>query len=310
MVTGGAGFIGSNLVHALLDEGFAVRVLDDFSTGRKENLAGVAGDVEVVEGGVADPAAVARAMDGVAVVYHQAAIPSVSRSVSDPVATHEANATGTLNVLIAARDAGVSRVVYASSSSVYGDTQALPVREDLPAAPLSPYGVAKLAGERYCTAFHASYGLPTVALRYFNVFGPRQDPSSEYAAVVPRFATAVLAGVPPTVFGDGEQSRDFTYVGDVVQANRKAETAPDGAFGAVFNVGQGGRTTINRLLEMLQDLAGVERGDPVKAPARKGETRHSQADITRARQVLGFDPAVSLEEGLRRTLDWFRDHPG
>ncbi len=227
LVTGGAGFIGSNLVRELLSRGFGVRVLDNLSTGRRENLSDVDGDVEVIEGDVRHLATVGRATEGVARVFHEAAIPSVARSVAAPLASHEANATGTLNVLIAARDAGAERVVYASSSSVYGDADRLPVTEDVPPRPISPYAVSKLAGEHYLAAFHASYGLPTVALRYFNVFGPRQDPASEYAAVVPRFATAALRGEPVTIYGDGEQSRDFTFVADVVEANILASEAPE-----------------------------------------------------------------------------------
>jgi UDP-glucose 4-epimerase len=306
VVTGGAGFIGSNLVRALLEEGFRVRVLDDFSTGRKENLADVEDDVEVVNGDVRDADLVSEVVDGASVVYHQAAIPSVARSVAQPVPSHEANINGTLNVLLAARDAGASRVVFASSSSVYGDVKALPVHEELPPRPLSPYAVSKLTGEAYCRAFATSYGLPTVALRYFNVFGPSQNPLSEYAAVVPRFATSVLRGTQATIFGDGEQTRDFTFVEDVVRANRRAAEAPEAAFGEAFNVGQGGRTTVNQLLALLQKASGQDPVEPVRAPPRVGETRDSQAEVSKARSVLGHEARVSLEEGLGRTLEWFR----
>jgi nucleoside-diphosphate-sugar epimerase len=306
LVTGGAGFIGSNLVRELLARGFAgVRVLDDLSTGRRENLAGLEDDVELIEGDVREPATVARAVDGVTRVFHQAAVASVFRSVKDPVRSHEANATGTLNVLVAARDAGVDRIVYASSSSVYGDAEELPVRESLPTLPISPYGVSKLAGERYCGAFAASYGMAAVSLRYFNVFGPRQDPASEYAAVVPRFVTAALRGERATVFGDGEQSRDFTFVGDVVAANLLASEAPERAWGGAFNVAYQERHTVNELWTAVQRLAGREPVEPLREPARPGDIRDSQADTARAREILGFRPRSSFEDGLRTTVEWF-----
>jgi UDP-N-acetylglucosamine/UDP-N-acetyl-alpha-D-glucosaminouronate 4-epimerase len=310
LVTGGAGFIGSNLVRELLAGGAAVRVFDDFSTGRRENLADVADDVEVVEGDLRDPEAVARAMAGVSRVFHQGAVPSVFRSVKDPVTSHHANATGTLNVLIAARDAGVNRVVYASSSSVYGNVEELPARESLPTRPISPYGVSKLAGERYVGAFAATYGMAAVSLRYFNVFGPRQDPASEYAAVVPRFVTAALRGEPVVIFGDGEQSRDFTFVGDVVAANLLAADAVAPAWGGAFNVAYGDRHTVNQLFQMVQRLAEVDPVPPVREPPRPGDVRDSQADITQARDVLGYEPRWSFEEGIRLTVEWFRKLEG
>jgi UDP-glucose 4-epimerase len=306
LVTGGAGFIGSNLSRALLDEGIRVRVIDDLSTGRKENLEGIEGDLELLEGDIRDEGIAAEAMAGVSVVYHQAAIPSVVRSIQDPLTSHLVNAGGTLNLLLAAREAGVRRFVLASSSSAYGATEVLPITEDTPPNPLSPYAVAKLAGEHYGRAFFASYGFETVALRYFNVFGPRQDPSSEYSALIPRFAAAVLSGEAPTIYGDGEQSRDFTFIGDVVQANRKAAQA-DGAPGQWFNVGQGGRTTVNELLAMFHQIEPGDHPAAIHGPARVGEARHSQADITKARNILGYEPTVSLEDGLRQTLNWFRD---
>jgi nucleoside-diphosphate-sugar epimerase len=306
LVTGGAGFIGSNLVRELLSRGFAVRVLDNLSTGRRSNLDDVRDDVELIEGSVQHLATVGRATEGVSRVFHEAAIPSVARSVAAPLASHESNATGTLNVLIAARDAGVERVVYASSSSVYGDADQLPVSEDARPKPISPYAVSKLAGEQYLAAFHASFGLPTVALRYFNVFGPRQDPASEYAAVVPRFTTAALGGGPVTIYGDGEQSRDFTFIGDVVQANLKAADAPEEAWGRAFNVAYNERHSVNELLSSIRALVpGVEQPEPVYVPPRPGEIRDSQADNTAAIEVLGFHPEHSFEDGLRLTVDWF-----
>jgi len=306
LVTGGAGFIGSNLVRELLSRGFGVRVLDNLSTGRRENLSDVDGDVEVIEGDVRHLATVGRATEGVARVFHEAAIPSVARSVAAPLASHEANATGTLNVLIAARDAGAERVVYASSSSVYGDADRLPVTEDVPPRPISPYAVSKLAGEHYLAAFHASYGLPTVALRYFNVFGPRQDPASEYAAVVPRFATAALRGEPVTIYGDGEQSRDFTFVADVVEANILASEAPEAAWGRAFNVAYNQRHSVNELLAEIRSLIpDVEQPEPVHAPPRPGEIRDSQADVTAATEILGYHPAHTFSDGLRATMEWF-----
>jgi UDP-glucose 4-epimerase len=307
LVTGGAGFIGSNLVRELLSRGSRVRVFDDLSTGRRENLADVAGDVEVVEGDLRDTEAVARAMDGVSRVFHQGAVPSVLRSVNDPLTSHEVNATGTLNVLVAARDAGIERVVYASSSSVYGNAEELPTRETLPTRPISPYGVSKLAGERYCGAFAATYGMGTVALRYFNVFGPWQNPASEYAAVVPRFITATLRGEQVTVFGDGDQSRDFTFVGDVVAANLLAAEAEKRAWGGVFNVAYSERHSVNQLLEAIRRASGKKAVDPAREPARPGDIRNSQADITQARQVLGYEPRWSFDEGLRQTVVWFRE---
>jgi UDP-glucose 4-epimerase len=309
LVTGGAGFIGSNLVRELLDRGFEVRVLDNLSTGRGENLADLRDDLEVIEGDVRHLATVGRAVAGVDRVFHEAAIPSVARSVAAPLASHEANATGTLNVLIAARDAGVSRVVYASSSSVYGDAERLPVTEDATPHPLSPYAVSKLAGELSMGAFHASYGVPTVSLRYFNVFGPRQDPASEYAAVVPRFVTAALEGRPVTIYGDGQQSRDFTFVGDVVQANVLASEAPEAAWGRAFNVAYDQRHSVKELLAEIRSLVpGVEQPDPEFAPPRPGEIRDSQADVSAARDVLGYRPRSSFSDGLRTTVQWFAEH--
>jgi UDP-glucose 4-epimerase len=300
LVTGGAGFIGSHLVDGLLARGADVRVLDNLSTGHRANLAGVLGDVELVEGDIRSPAAVRRAVDGCDVVLHHAALPSVPRSVADPAGSHAVNATGTLNVLMAARDEGVRRVVYASSSSVYGADPTLPKHESARPLPLSPYAVAKLAGETYCASFLGVYGLEAVALRYFNVFGPRQDPASEYAAVIPKFMAALSAGRPPTIFGDGEQSRDFTYVDNIVEANLAALDAP-GAAGEVMNVACGQRTTLNELAHGLIDRFDLDV-EPAYGPARPGEVRHSLADVEKASRLLGYEPRIDFAEGLGRTV--------
>ena len=308
LVTGGAGFIGSHLVEALAARGDAVRVLDNFSTGSHDNLDAVRGRVEVVEGDVTDPAAVRAAARGVDLVFHQAALASVPRSVANPLATHEACATGTLNVLLAARDANARRVVYAASSSAYGGMEKLPKHEDDPTLPLSPYAVAKLAGEHYCAAFTEVYGLPTVRLRYFNVFGPRQTPDSPYAAVIPLFIQALATGRPPVIHGDGEQSRDFTYIADVVQANLKAAEAPK-APGRVYNVACGHRTTLKELVAHLNALLGASVTPTHTAP-RPGDVRHSQADIGRAVADLGYQPTTDIRDGLRRCVAWWRDRNG
>jgi UDP-glucose 4-epimerase len=300
-VTGGAGFIGSHLCDGLLAAGWAVRVLDDFSSGRESNVAHLSERIELVRGDLADPPTAARAMQGIEVVFHQGAVPSVPRSVAEPLRTNRANLDGTLNVLECARQGGVRRVVFAASSSAYGDTEVLPKVESMPANPLSPYALQKYGGEVYCRLYHQLYGLETVALRYFNVFGPRQDPKSEYAAVVPRFATACLRGEPARINGDGGQSRDFTFVADAVRANLLAADASK-APGHVVNVAGGRRISLLELLAALQAITGSSVA-PVHGPARAGDVRHSQADLGRARELLGFEPAVSLEEGLRRTVE-------
>ena len=278
-------------------------VLDDFSTGKRENLASFRG-VEVVEGSVTDPATCARACRNVDYVLHQAALASVPRSLRDPVATHQANATGTLNLLLAARDAGVRRVVYAASSSAYGNTAELPKHEGMVPRPLSPYAVTKLAGEEYCRAVHASFGVQTVALRYFNIFGPRQDPASQYAAVVPKFIVSAMANESPVIYGDGEQTRDFTYVANAVQANMVACSAPAEACGEVFNVGCGARISVN---ELWRQITGIleSKARAQYEPARVGDVRDSLASLDRSRRVLGYEPVVSLEEGLQRTIESF-----
>jgi nucleoside-diphosphate-sugar epimerase len=302
LVTGGAGFIGSHLVEHLVGEGHDVVVLDDFSTGKRENLEGF--DAEIMDGSVGDATACARACRGVDFVLHQAALASVPRSLAEPAASHRANATGTLNILLAARDAGVTRVVYAASSSAYGNTAELPKHEGMIPRPLSPYAVTKLAGEEYCRAFHASFGLATVALRYFNIFGPRQDPESQYAAVVPKFIVAAKANQSPVIFGDGEQTRDFTYVANAVRANMLACTAPAESLGEVFNVGCGARISINELWRQITAILG-SRTKPRYEPARTGDVRDSLASLERARRVLRYEPVVTLEEGLRRTVESF-----
>ena len=307
MVTGGAGFIGSHLAHALVQRRDHVRVFDNLSTGSLDNLAAVRDRIEWIEGDVTDLAALKHAAQGVDVIFHQAALASVSRSVKDPVSTHETCATGTLNVLVAARDAGAQRVVYASSSSVYGDTPTLPKVETMAPSPRSPYAAAKLAGEAYCQAFHDVYGLGCVALRYFNVFGPRQDPDSPYSAVIPLFATAMAAGRRPTIFGDGEQSRDFTFVANVVQANLLAATAP-AAPGNAYNVACGQRYTLNELIGVLNRLLGTEV-EPTYADPRPGDVRHSLADISRAQQDLDFRPEIDFEDGLAQTVEYYKHAP-
>jgi nucleoside-diphosphate-sugar epimerase len=304
LVTGGAGFIGSNLVRALLARGEEARVLDNFATGKRENLKPFEGRISLLEGSVDDPDLVERAMEGVDYVLHQAALPSVQRSVESPLASHAANMTGTLVLLDAARKAGVRRFVYASSSSVYGDSPRLPKEETHPTDPLSPYAVGKLSGELYCRVFHRLHGLETISLRYFNVFGPGQSPDSLYAAVIPRFITALKAGEPPVIFGDGRQSRDFTYIDNVVQANLLACEAGKESSGEAFNIALGSRVTLLELLEQMASLRGKGVA-PRFEPARKGDVRDSLADIRKARRLLGYRPGVSLEEGLRNTLRAF-----
>jgi UDP-glucose 4-epimerase len=302
LVTGGAGFIGSHLVDALLLRGDRVRVLDNFSTGDPANLDGVAGRVDVIEGDITDLDTVQQAMKGVEVVFHQAALASVPRSVANPLATHRACVDGTLHVLVAARDAGVRRVVYAASSSAYGNSARLPKTETDPTAPLSPYAVAKLAGEQYCAAFSEVYGLETVRLRYFNVYGPRQTPDSPYAAVIPLFIQAIREGRSPRVHGDGQQSRDFTYVADVVQANLKAAEAV-GASGRVYNVAGGKRVSLLNLLHLLGELMETEVR-PEFVPSRPGDVKHSQADIDRAMSDLGYRPTTEIRTGLQACIEW------
>jgi len=304
LVTGGAGFIGSNIVEELLKRKDQVRVLDNFSTGRRENLTDFMGRIELVEGDLRDFKMVKRAVEGVDYVLHLGALASVPRSIRDPMTSNEVNVNGTINILLAAIGTSIKRIVYASSSSIYGDTPALPKVETMPPNPRSPYAVSKLAGEYYCRVFHAMYGLETVALRYFNIFGPRQDPSSQYAAVIPLFIKAMLKGEKPTIFGDGLQSRDFTFVANAVQANLLAANAPE-APGRVVNIACSERYSLNELIEKLNSILGTKI-EPLHTEARIGDVKHSLADISQARRILGYKPLVDFEEGLSKTVDWYR----
>jgi len=302
LVTGGAGFIGSHIIDELLARGHRVRVLDNFSTGRRENIVHVSDDIELIEGDITSYERVHNAAKGVDVVIHLAALPSVPRSIQDPLTTHQVNTTGTLNVLLAARDEGVRRVVIASSSSVYGANPLLPKREDMVLLPISPYGVTKLAAERYCMAFSEVYGLETVALRYFNVFGPRQNPNSQYSAVIPKFVDMARSGQRPVIYGDGSQTRDFTYVRNVVEGTLAATSAPK-ASGHAMNVACGVSSSVLDLVETIRQVLGVELPYDLE-PTRIGDIKDSYADISLARELLGFEPTVSLEQGIRLMTAW------
>ena len=303
LITGGAGFIGSNLARKLAAKGEKVRVLDDFSTGKRENIAGIEG-LEVIEGSLLDYDTVKRALEGAEFVLHQAAIPSVPRSVADPLKSNEANVTGTLNLLEAARASDVKRFVFAASSSAYGDTEVLPKVENMPPDPLSPYAVGKYTGELYARVFASIYKLPTVSLRYFNIFGPYQDPASEYAAVIPKFIQLMLKGESPVIYGDGEQSRDFTYIDNAVEANLLACRSGKVGAGEVINVACGERYSLNDLVQILNEIMGTGI-EPLYSEARPGDVKHSLADITRARELLGYKAGVDFREGLKRTVEWF-----
>jgi nucleoside-diphosphate-sugar epimerase len=305
LVTGGAGFIGSHLVRRLVGDGAIVRVVDNLSTGKATRLDALCARIDFIEGDLADDSVARKAVEGVDFVLHQAAVPSVQRSVVDPIGTNKANVTATLNLLEACRKAKVRRVVYAASSSAYGDTEVLPKQEDMPPSPLSPYALQKFVGERYCKMYYDLYGLETVSLRYFNVFGPGQDPHSEYSAVIPKFITRLFVGQPITMNGDGEQSRDFTFIDNVVEANLlalKAANAP----GRMCNIGCGARISLNQLVALLEKELDV-KAHVVYGPAKAGDVRHSLADICRAKTILGYDPKISIEEGLRRTVAAFRN---
>jgi UDP-N-acetylglucosamine/UDP-N-acetyl-alpha-D-glucosaminouronate 4-epimerase len=306
LVTGGAGFIGSNLVEALVRRGQRVRVIDNFSTGNRENLKNVWSQIDFQEVDLLDEAALKKACEGVDTVFHQAAIPSVPRSVADPITTHRSNTNGTLNLLVGARDARVRRIIYAASSSAYGDTPTLPKDEEMLPSPISPYAVQKLASELYMTSFNRVYELETVSLRYFNIFGPKQDAASPYSGVLAKFITAMLQDQMPTIYGDGKQSRDFTYIDNAVQANIKAAAAPaEKVAGQIFNVATGERYDLNQMFAILRKIIGF-KGEPVYKEARTGDVKHSLADITKARNSFGYAPEIGFEEGLRRTVDWYR----
>ena len=307
LVTGGAGFIGSNIVKRIIEQGDFVRVVDNFSTGKKENIKEFFDNpnFELIEGDITDIKVAENSVKDMDFVLHQAAISSVQRSVEDPLRSNNANINGTLNMLLAARDAKIKKFVYAASSSAYGDNPALPKKEDMPVMPVSPYALQKYTGERYCQIFWRLYGLPTICLRYFNVFGPKQDPNSQYSAVIPKFAQALLKGEKPVIFGTGEQSRDFTFVDNVVDINILASKSEKG-FGEVFNVGCEDQISLNKLLEMLQDILKVNIKADYK-DARIGDVSHTRADITKAKEILGYSPKVSTKDGLIKTAEWYRN---
>jgi UDP-glucose 4-epimerase len=304
LVTGGAGFIGSNLVRAILERGRKVRVLDNYLTGFRENIEEILGDIELVEGDIRDPEACRRACKGASVVFHEAAVPSVPRSMNDPELSLQVNLVGIHNMLMASRDEGVGRFIFAASSSAYGASEELPKREKMPVIPISPYAAAKAAGELYVTMFHHAYGLATVSLRYFNVFGPRQDPTNQYAGVIAAFASRMVRGQSPTIYGDGGQSRDFTHVANVIHANLLAAEAP-ALHGEVVNIGCGEAVDLNAMVGDFNTVLGTNLKATYE-PARAGDVRHSLADITAARQLLGYEPQVRFAEGLQQTIKWYR----
>lgn len=309
VVTGGGGFIGSNIARYLLRDNEVI-VLDDFSTGRKENIRGIEEDITLVEGSITDLDLLQRTFHNVDFILHQAALPSVPRSIDDPITSNFVNVTGTLNVLVAARDSNVEKVVFAASSSAYGDTPTLPKVETMPVNPLSPYAVTKVAGEHYMKIFNDVFGLRTTSIRYFNVFGPAQDPTSQYSAVIPKFVRAVINDEPPTIYGDGEQSRDFTFVQDTIQANIKAAESTM-ADGEVINIAKGDRTTVNELARVIiKDFGKEGTLEPTYLPQQPGDVKHSLADITKARKLMGFEPQYTLEDGLKETLQYFRKYYG
>jgi len=305
LVTGGAGFIGSHVTEGLIKRGHDVRIIDNFLTGKRENIASFLDKIELIEGDIRDIDTCRQSLEGVDFVLHQAALPSVPRSIEDPILTSEINIQGTLNLLVASRDAEIKKFIFASSTSVYGDDPRLPKKEGMEGTPLSPYAVSKIAGEKYCQIFSQIYGLPTVCLRYFNVFGPRQDPFSQYAAVIPNFITKVLKGESPTIFGDGEQSRDFTFVLNVVEANFLAAEAQN-VSGEIFNIACGEKTTVNSLAKKINALLGKDIS-PVHDEPRPGDIRHSLADISKARKMLKYEPLVTLDEGMKKTIRWYQE---
>jgi len=304
LVTGGAGFIGSNIVSRLVADGHPVRVVDNLLTGKRSNLAGLMDKIEFIEADMGDPDVARQVVKDIDIVLHQAALPSVPRSVEDPASTHRHCVDATFTLLVAARDAGVKRFIYAASSSAYGDSPTLPKVETMPARPLSPYAVGKLVGEYYCSVFAHVYGLETISLRYFNVFGPNQDPTSQYAAAIPAFVMAILKGRRPVVYGDGQQTRDFTYIDNVVYANILASKVPKTS-GEVVNIACGQAVSINQIIALINQILGTDI-EPIYAPARPGDVRHSLADISLARDLLGYEPIVMFEDGLRLAIDWYR----
>ena len=307
LITGGAGFIGSNMVRFLLEKDERVRILDNFETGKRENLTEIAGDIELVEGDIRDMDIVRKAVSSADVIYHLAALGSVPRSMKDPATTHDVNVNGTFNVLLAARDARVKRIVFASSSSVYGQSEVLPQHEGLPLAPISPYGATKAIGEIYFRAFYETYGLQSVCLRYYNVFGPRQDPTSQYAAAIPLFVSALLRGESPRIFDDGEQSRGFTYIDNVMQANWLAANVKE-AHGKAVNISTANAVTVNTVVNTIRKLMGKENIKPTYAPPRPGDIKHSLADVSRAKKLIGYEPLVSFEQGIKKAIGWYQEN--
>jgi len=307
LITGGAGFIGSNMVRFLLEKGCKVRVLDNFETGKRENLAEIAGRIELIEGDIRDMNTVSKAVAGVEIVYHLAALGSVPRSVKDPATSHDVNVNGIFNMLVAARDAKVRRFIFASSSSIYGQSKVLPQHEGLLLTPISPYGATKAIGEIYCRAFYETYSLQTVSLRYYNVFGPRQDPTSQYAAAIPLFVSALLRNKSPTIFDDGEQSRGFTYIDNVMQANWLAAKAKE-THGEAVNISTKNAVTVNTVVNTIRKLMGKEEIRPVYAPPRPGDIKHSLADVALAKKVIGYEPFISFEEGIAKAIDWYKEN--
>ena len=306
LVTGGAGFIGSNICKKLISQGCSVRVIDNLLTGKKSNLASIIDKIEFIEADMGDEIVAGDAMKDIDVVIHQGALPSVPKSIDDPLATHKHCVDATLTLLLAARDSGIKRFVYAASSSAYGDTPTLPKVENMPTNPLSPYAVAKLVGEYYCSVFYKAFGLETISLRYFNVFGPFQDPASQYAAAIPAFVTAILKDSSPTIYGDGEQSRDFTYIDNVVQANLLAAKAEKTA-GEVINIACGEVVTVNEIIDMINEAVG-KNVKPIYTDSRVGDVKHSHADITLAKEGIGYEPVVKFKDGLQLAIDWYRDN--
>ncbi len=307
LITGGAGFIGSNMARFLLEKGEKVRILDNFETGKRENLTEINDQIELIDGDIRNMGAVRRAVSGADVIYHLAALGSVPRSVKEPAMSHDVNVNGIVNMLLAGRDAKAKRFVFSSSSSVYGQSEVLPQNEGLPLAPISPYGATKAVGEIYCRTFYETYGLQTISLRYYNVFGPRQDPMSQYAAAIPLFVSALLKDEPPTIFDDGEQSRGFTYIENVMEANWLAANAKE-MHGQAINISTKNAVTVNTVVNTIKKLMGKEGIRPVYAPPRPGDIKHSLADVTRAKELIGYEPFVSFEEGIAKAIDWYREN--